>query len=705
MISSQVRLTQLFIYCLLVLIWAIPPAIGEVMSPGPFGKPASPQLQQDNEVSDRVSVLVHLQPPGKDVSAQASQRQRQGVKDWAASMGGKVKHEYNVVLPHVLNLRNLPRESLHGLQMIPGVVKIEEDRIMKAHLTVSTPLVQGLQNQITSAGYSADGNGIRVCVIDTGIDSDHIMYADRVDTAAGKDFINNDDNPEDDNGHGTNVAGIILGGTGLTMTRCGESTDIQGIAPEATLIGIKVLDAVGSGLMSDVIEGINYCADQSDSGGRSHVINLSLGGGQFSGNCDEDDTTAQAANNAVDLGVIVVASSGNDAFENAMGTPACGSKVIAVGAVYDDDFENCEYTTQYSFSWCADSTCSTECTDNSINKNDLICFSNRSETIDVVAPGCVITSAAMSSENNTSISGMCGTSQASPHVAGLAALLLSQAPELSPALIRQHIRDGAIDDSVTPGFDSGYGYGRIDVINTLSLLHANCDSEDECDDGLFCNGAEVCDPDIGCTPGSNPCTDVLECNEATDTCDIPICNNNGTCDAGEDCNNCPSDCISNIAGTDCSACFKGQCDGVCHPREIGTDCPDCSVSYCCGDGICEGTESSETCLVDCPAPSCGDGICEGAESSETCLADCPAPFCGDGICDSDETSCDCVSDCGSPPSNETNCTDNIDNDCDTLIDWADSDDCVISQSCLPRKDSCSTDDECCSGRCVRDYCK
>ena len=97
-----------------------------------------------------------------------------------------------------------------------------------------------------------------------------------------------------------------------------------------------MLDANGSGSFSDVIAGINYGADQTASGGRCDIINMSLGGGTFTGTCDSDSAAA-AANNAVDAGVVVVASSGNDANTNAMGTPACGSKVIAVGATYDDD--------------------------------------------------------------------------------------------------------------------------------------------------------------------------------------------------------------------------------------------------------------------------------------------------------------------------------------------------------------------------------
>ena len=119
---------------------------------------------------------------------------------------------------------------------MPGVVKVEEDRVMHAHLTRSTPLIRALQSQITGAGLSADGSGVRVCVIDTGIDSDHVMYSTRIDATAGWDFVNNDSNPEDDAGHGSNVAGIAVGGTGLNLTVCGIPEPFQGVAPGATLI-------------------------------------------------------------------------------------------------------------------------------------------------------------------------------------------------------------------------------------------------------------------------------------------------------------------------------------------------------------------------------------------------------------------------------------------------------------------------------------
>ncbi|MCH7870986.1 MAG: S8 family serine peptidase [Planctomycetes bacterium] len=614
---------------------------------------------------DRVSVLVHMQA-GAD---------RGPVRGFAAAQGGFVQYEYDI-LPNVMNLRGIPQGALNALRAMPGVVKVEDDLVVHAHMNDSTPLIRALQSQISGAGLSADGSGIRVCIIDTGIDSDHIMYATRIDTAAGRDFVNNDNDPEDDAGHGSHVAGTALGGELSVNFGCVGSEPFQGIAPQATLIGIKVLDANGSGSFSDVIAGINYGADQTASGGRCDIINMSLGGGAFSGTCD-GDSAAAAANNAVDAGVVVVASSGNDANTNAMGTPACGSKVIAVGATYDDDYPNCEFPNQTSFTFCVAAfvVCTQTCTDNSPSVDQITCMSNRSTELDVTAPGC-ITFSADKDRSSGGIVGFCGTSMAAPHVAGLAALLLSADSTLTPAEVRQHIRDGAVDLGAA-GFDTVYGHGRIDAINSLSLLGPGCTGDPDCDDGLFCNGSETCvggscqaGTAVDCSDGIG-CTDD-SCNEVTHSCDSTA--NNANCDDGLFCNGSET-CDSAL---DCQAGIAVNCDD-------GVGCTD--------DSCNEGTDSCDNVANDA---SCDNGVfCDGAETCDA-VFDCQGgspPSCDDGVGCTDDSCNGATDSCDNVP-NDANCPDdgqfcNGTESCDSGADCVSSGDpCTGGDVCNEATDTC-----------------
>jgi Calcineurin-like phosphoesterase/Purple acid Phosphatase, N-terminal domain len=244
------------------------------------------------------------------------------------------------------------------------------------------------------------------------------------------------------------------------------------------------------------------------------------------------------------------------------------------------------------------------------------------------------------------------------------------------------------------------------------------ESGEECDGLDF--GTASC-IDFGCANGTLICN--LSCMIDSSSCQgCPLCDNDGVCEAGEDCNSCPNDCI---AGTGAS-CGNGVCEAG-----DGEDCLSCpqdcrgkqsgkpSGRYCCGDGdgqnpiscadaIC--TSSGFAC-TDIPAvPSCcGDSKCKGIEDSFNCEIDCPAPFCGDGNCDQGENPCSCQADCGSPPLNEGGfCTDGIDNDCDTFLDCADSDcsgDTACTVTCIPKNGSCSSDSNCCSNKCRAGKCR
>ncbi len=717
---------------------------GQVIRPGFSKFPADEAAQAAQAVQppgqDRVSVLVHL-APGVD---------RGPVRQFAATQGGFVQYEYDI-LPNVINIRNLPAPALNGLLQTQGVVRWEEDKQVQAHMNDSTPLIRALQSQITGAGLSADGTGVRVCVIDSGIDSDSAMYATRIDAAAGRDFVNNDNNPEDDNGHGSHVAGTALGGDTLSVNfGCVGSEPFQGVAPRATLIGLKALDSGGSGSFSNIIAAINYGANQTASGGRCDVINMSLGGGAFSGTCD-GDSAAAAANNAVDAGVVVVASSGNEANSNAMGTPACGSKVIAVGATYDDNYPNCEFPSQSTFEFCVcvNIFCCGTCVDNSPSVDQITCMSNRSTQLDVTAPGC-ITFSADSTASPNGLVGFCGTSMASPHVAGLAALLLDADPSLTPAQVRQLIRDGAIDLGAT-GFDTVYGWGRIDAINSLSLVtpevcgNANCGpGEDSCN----------CPSDCGAPPGTESnCNDSIDndCDGNADCADTDcsgdpacICDDDGTCELGEDCNNCSNDCISGTSGGG-AVCGNGLCEAG-----DGEDCVSCAADcrgaqngppsgrFCCGDGDGQNPLpcSNSTCTTggwsctDVPSGGgvafcCGDAICEGNEDATNCAIDCatgcsvPAD-CSDGVGCTDD---DCVGGICVNSANNANCPNdglfcNGTEFCSAVNDCSSTGNpCSGSQTCNEATDTCdqpscggnkapcSVNADCCSLNCKSGQCK
>jgi hypothetical protein len=205
-------------------------------------------------------------------------------------------------------------------------------------------------------------------------------------------------------------------------------------------------------------------------------------------------------------------------------------------------------------------------------------------------------------------------------------------------------------------------------------------------------------------------------------CEPQVCDDDGACESGEDCGNCPADCISGTtSGAECG-------NGVCEAGN-GEDCVSCPLDcngvqsgkpsnrFCCGDG---GGQNPLPCsnpvcstggwsCTDEPVAGgsycCGDLVCEGNEDSNNCSIDCgAAPFCGDATCDPSEDECNCATDCGAPPATETNCTDGFDEDCDGGADCNDpTADCdghpACSSSC--GNGTCDAGEDCntCSSDC------
>jgi thermitase len=261
-----------------------------------------------------------------------------------------------------------------------------------------------------------------VAVIDTGINAAHPEFAGRL--VPGYDFVNQDDDPTDDNGHGTHVAGII--GAGL------DGVGTAGMCPQCRIMAVKVLNNKNAGMWSLVAKGILFAVDHG-----ARVINLSLGAAVSS------STLESAVEYAHTNNVVVIAAAGNNNSDMPF-YPAAIPYVIAVSA-----------------------------TDRTDQRWPL---SNFGDYIDVAAPGHQVYSTYHDMVTTNGYAFMSGTSMAAPFVSGLAGLVISRRPELSGedvvALITNHA-----DDLGDAGKDVYYGNGRINAFATMVAANDNVEPE------------------------------------------------------------------------------------------------------------------------------------------------------------------------------------------------------------------------------------
>ncbi|MFD9789847.1 S8 family serine peptidase [Streptomyces sp. NPDC059070] len=213
-----------------------------------------------------------------------------------------------------------------ALKRLPGVASVVPDAKMRVLTDTSVPLINAPQvwRRKDPAGNGADGKGVTVAVLDSGVDYSHPDlgggFGEGHKVVGGYDFVNRDGDPMDDNGHGTHVAGIIAG-------RAAEKGGVTGVAPGANLLAYKVMDDAGEGYTSDIVAGIEAAVDPANPH-RADVINMSLGGYG-----DGTDPLGAAATAAVRAGVVVVASAGNEGpAKGTISTPGAADGVIAVGA-------------------------------------------------------------------------------------------------------------------------------------------------------------------------------------------------------------------------------------------------------------------------------------------------------------------------------------------------------------------------------------
>src|SRR6185436_13247489 len=286
----------------------------------------------------------------------------------------------------------------------PRVRYVEEDGIVTLDATQSNA-TWGLdridQRDLplsTTYTYNFKASGVKAYIIDTGILTTHTQFGGRA--IHGRDAVDNDNDATDCHGHGTHVAGTVGGST-------------YGVAKNVTLVAVRVLDCAGSGTDAGVIAGIDW-ATADHQAGQPAVANMSLGGGA-------SQSLDDAVNRAISDGITMAVAAGNDNVNACNSSPARVPAAITVGSTTSTDARSS--------------------------------FSNWGTCLDIFAPGSSITSSWYTSTTATNT--ISGTSMATPHVTGVAALYLSQNGNQSPATVRDALVNNATLNKVTsPGTGS-----------------------------------------------------------------------------------------------------------------------------------------------------------------------------------------------------------------------------------------------------------
>ena len=320
-------------------------------------------------------------------------------------------------------------EVLRELRADPAVAYAEPSYLVQLVEEGSTTAV-GVNDPLTAGQYSLDqmrvrdawslskgGSGV-VAVLDTGVQANHPDLSGRV--LAGHDFVNDDSNAADDNGHGTWVAGIIA-------AKPNDGYGIAGISWSDRILPVKIMTSTGTGSTSDLIAGIRWAADHG-----ATVINMSVGGFPYSQGVQD------AVNYAWNRGVVLVGAAGNNNRDEKF-YPASMANVVSVSATQvNDEFSH---------------------------------WSSYGSAVDVSAPGSSVqttncTSSACLHPDWGSHTYISGTSFATPNVAGVVALIRARYPTWSPQQVVDRLV-GTVDDRGYAGWDKRYGRGRVNAYRAL----------------------------------------------------------------------------------------------------------------------------------------------------------------------------------------------------------------------------------------------
>ena len=356
----------------------------------------------------------------------------------ARTTGGRVGHVYQHALRGFQFTGSAAAAA--ALRRHPRVASVTPDHAIQ--LVESLPhgieRIWAYDNDTTADSayhHGFRGNGARIAILDTGIDLDHPDLAASIDQGLGKNCVTPGAPPEDGYGHGTHVAGSAaapLNGVGVV-----------GVAPEARLVAVKVFDDAGNSSESLVLCGFDHVMalnTDADPSNDVDVMSMSFGEQRSWGSCDTDPLHG-AVCRADAAGIIMVAGAGNSSVDAGSFVPAAFDEVISVSALADFDgarggLAGCGLVADLGWFECDDT---------------LAFFSNFGPSVDVMAPGVGV----FSTTKGNGYATQSGTSMATPHVSGVAALMAAASPGLTPAAFRTLLlQTGECPDGTMSGADA-----------------------------------------------------------------------------------------------------------------------------------------------------------------------------------------------------------------------------------------------------------
>ncbi|MGW1708709.1 S8 family serine peptidase [Streptomyces sp. NPDC002206] len=315
----------------------------------------------------------------------------------AKEYGGKLKRTYNSAI-NGFSASGLSQTEAMQLAADPAVSKVVQNKKFHIDAIQDNPPSWGLDriDQAETAGNHAytypdsAGEGVTASVIDTGVRVTHKEFGGRA--SSGFDAVDNDDSADDGNGHGTHVAGTIAGAT-------------FGVAKKAKIVAVRVLDDSGSGTTEQVVAAIDWGTAHHEG---PSVANMGLGG-------SADPALDAAFQKAIASRVTFAVAAGNESADASQGSPARVPEAITVSSSTVDDEQSS--------------------------------FSNYGPVVDIYAPGSDITSSWNDGDDATNT--ISGTSMATPHVVGAAAVYLAGHPDATPAEVATALTDGATPDAIS----------------------------------------------------------------------------------------------------------------------------------------------------------------------------------------------------------------------------------------------------------------